>query len=128
MVPHTLDTALWRDCLENYGDWAAKTIRKIIIAGGAGWVDPQMVERHQHYVWLASSIISPNSAELNKNHRHSYMEAKANLEEAIPQEVFRYMVEQGYPAIGWDGEKTDLCSLIVVVENFMIAVVKVGVA
>ena len=31
---------LIQDCSENIGDWHIRTIRKVILAGGAGWVDP----------------------------------------------------------------------------------------
>lgn len=96
----------------------------MILAGGVAWLDPNIIERTAYYNRFPR--VRTSDEDLGREaHRHSYMVTKALIEDRIPPRVLAEMVHQGYPWAGWDGHYTDLCSLIMVVQDLMMSVIKV---
>jgi hypothetical protein len=95
--------------------WQSKAYRRVVMAGGAVWVDPNLEHRYDTY-----KRYTPEK-------RSSYMRARVEIEESIPDEVLIAMIEQGYDMFSFNQELEDLCSLLDVVRVFMFEVALVSV-
>jgi len=62
----------------------------------------------------------------DESQRHSYMVASATIEECIPKSLFEYMRSREHDFIECVNPFRDLASFIMVIHDFMIAVVKVS--
>jgi hypothetical protein len=124
-LPPALLAKLWQDCSENFGDWHLQTIRRVILAGGAGWVDPNFFKRKEYYEWNCASN-QDRQRMRDEARRHSYMVAKATIEDNIPKAIFEYMMLREHDFIECVTPLRDLASFIIAIHDFMIAVVRVS--
>jgi hypothetical protein len=124
-LPTASLSKLWGDCSENVGDWHLRTIRRVILAGRAGWVDPTFLKRNEYYEWNCASTQDRQRMRL-EGQRHSYMVAKATIEENIPKTIFEYMMLREHDFIECVTPLRGLASFVMIIHDFMIAVVKVS--
>jgi hypothetical protein len=121
--PEVLDEDLVDACRGMVNGWGDRLIKKLILEGLAGWVDPALSFRQAYYNVTADT----DGTKHGLDQRYSYMTAAARIEEAIPDQVLAFMKRSGYISIySWDGVKRDLYVLIVVIEDFMRGYAKVS--